>query len=242
MVNSLTAGRGSASHAAVGSSLDIVVPVLNERATVEPLIARLRAAVPDARMIFVDNGSTDGTREWLAAQPGVTLIAHGGDLGYGASMLDGFAAGDGAHVVMIDADLEYHPEDIPALVAALDRAHVVYGSRFLDRTLQSAPMPWARAAGNRLVSGVFGVCFGQRLSDLYTGLRGVRREVLDRITLRTTGFDFVVELAAQAARAGLTLGEIPIHYTPRALGTSKMHHARELLRFIQRTARLWVKS
>jgi len=222
-------------------SVDIVIPVLNEVATVDALIDRLHAACPFGTPIFVDNGSTDGTLDRLA-QRSVRVVRHERNLGYGQSILDGVAAGTGSAVVMIDADLEYHPEDVPALLAALDRVHVVYGSRFLDRALQSASMPWARTIGNRLVSAAFSTLFGQRLSDVYTGIRAVRRDALARLELRTAGFDFVVELAAQAARAGLVIGEVPVRYTPRQLGTSKMHHLPELGRFASRTLRLWLRA
>ncbi len=223
-------------------SVDIVIPVLNEAATLDALIARLRAACPDAVLIFVDNGSTDGSVERLARNDRVTLVRHERNLGYGQSMLDGIAAGTGAAVVMIDADLEYHPEDVPAVVAALEGAEVVYGSRFLDRSLRRASMPWPRRFGNRLVSSVFNALFQQRLTDLYTGLRGARRAAVSRLPLRTSGFDFVAELAAQAARAGMTIVEIPIGYSPRQLGTSKMRHLPELARFLQRAVRLWLAS
>jgi len=92
------------------------------------------------------------------------------------------------------------------------------------------------------VSAVFSSLFGQAVTDLYTGLRAVRREALADLDLRTPGFDFVVELAAQAARNGLTVAEVPIHYSPRQRGRPKMHHLPELGRFAQRALRLWLAA
>lgn len=225
----------------MADGIDIVVPVLNEAATVDALIARLRAACPDAALIFVDNGSTDATLERLHGHA-LQVIRHERNLGYGQSILDGIAAGTGAAVVMIDADLEYHPEDIPALLGALAHADVVYGSRFLDPSLQSASMPWPQALGNRLVSSTFSALFAQRLTDVYTGLRAARREALARLDLHTPGFDFVVELAAQATRRGLRITEVPVRYTPRQLGTSKMQHLPELGRFARKAMRMWLAA
>jgi glycosyltransferase involved in cell wall biosynthesis len=210
--------------------LDVVVPVYNEEAAVEELMARLRASCPGAQLIAVDNASTDRTAVLLAAMPDVRLVRHSQNLGYGRSLADGIAAGTGERVIMIDGDLEYLPEDVPALDRALATAPAVYGSRFL-RPGARGSVVWS--LGNRVVTRVFNLLFGQRLTDLYTGLRGARRAALPR-AFRSPSFEFVLELAAALALAGVRIAEVPVGYAPRRGGRSKMRHAREALRFAVR--------
>ncbi|HVU05863.1 MAG TPA: glycosyltransferase family 2 protein [Polyangiaceae bacterium] len=217
-------------------SVDVVIPVFNEVHTVKELAARLARAVPGATLVFVDNGSTDGTLDAIGDISHARLVRHSENLGYGRSILDGIAAGSGELVVMIDADLEYHPEDVPLLLAALETTAAVYGSRFLGKRGGPAVMPRTREAGNRIVSGLFNVLFSQRLTDLYTGLRAVRRNALP--PLESPGFELVLELAARLSGDGVRIAEVPIGYTPRTLGRSKMRHVPEFLKFCARLVEL----
>lgn len=215
-----------------GSVVDVVVPVLNEDATLAELLHRLRALPLATHVICVDNGSTDRSLQILRAAPDVELIEHPRNLGYGASLRDGIQAGRNELLVIIDADLEYPPEAIPLVVAALRDAEVVYASRFLDQSASGLPMPWFRILGNRLVSAIFNVLYGQRITDLYTGFKGLRRTALGGVELERTGFEHVVELAARVARKGLRIVEIPIRYRRRRTGRSKMRHLTETLKFL----------
>jgi glycosyltransferase involved in cell wall biosynthesis len=214
--------------------LDVVVPVYNEEDAVAELVERLRRACPDARVIVVDNASTDRTAALLAAMPGVDVVRHDVNLGYGRSLADGIAAGRGERIVMLDGDLEYAPEDVPALDRALRTSPAVYGSRFLGRAqpVPGAPLVWAM--GNRVVTACFNLLFGQRLTDLYTGIRGVRREALPPDGFESPGFEFVLELAAMLARRGARIAEVPVGYRPRRSGRSKMRHVRELAKYFVR--------
>jgi dolichol-phosphate mannosyltransferase len=221
------------------AGLDVVVPVYNEEAAVEELVARLRAACPGARLIVVDNASTDRTAALLAAMPDVQLVRHAENLGYGRSLADGIAAGTGTRIVMIDGDLEYLPEDVPALDRALASAPVVYGSRFL-RPVAGGSTVWS--LGNRLVTLSFNLLFRQHLTDLYTGIRGVRRAALPAGGLHSPGFEFVLELAAALARAGARIAEVPVGYAERRGGRSKMRHVRELAKFAVRLVALRLRS
>jgi len=221
-------------------SVDIVVPVFNEAETIPELIERLRAACPDARLVFVGNASTDDTIACIARHADVVLVRHERNLGYGRSLLDGIAASDGERIVMIDADLEYLPEDVPAVVAALDDAPACYGSRFLAPTPGASPMPLVRMLGNRLVTTLFNVLFRCRLTDLYTGIRAVRRDAFDDLTLRCDGFELVLELAARLVQAGRRVAEVPVGYVPRERGRSKMRHVPEFAKFAWRLIALRV--
>ncbi len=217
---------------------DIVIPIFNEEEAVPELLSRLRSACPGAHLIFVDNASTDRTCERLAAEPDLELIRHEQNLGYGRSLLDGMRAARGEKLVVIDADLEYLPEDIPALLQGLATAPVVYGSRFLGLKERPAAMQWHRALGNRLVTGLFNRLFGQALTDLYTGIRGFRRDVLPLDSPLSPGFEFVLEISAYLAHAGHRLDEVPAGYAPRRSGRSKMRHIPEFAKFVRRLIRL----
>ncbi len=208
---------------------DVVVPVFNEEGTLPEFLGRLRQACPGAQLIFVDNASTDRSRDILEAEPGIRLVCHDRNLGYGQSLINGTLAGTGANVVQIDADLEYQPEDVPALVEALADAGAAYGSRFAgDR--EPPGMSATRRLGNRSITGLFNALYTQRLSDLYTGLRAFRRELLV-FPCHRAGFEYVLEVGAGLARGGVAIADVPIEYRPRRSGTSKMRHFREALRF-----------
>jgi glycosyltransferase involved in cell wall biosynthesis len=218
------------------ANTDIVVPTYNEEATVGRLVERLRRACPGARLTFVDNASTDRTCEILEeGGPGLRLLRHERNLGYGRSIQDGIRAGEGEFVVVIDADLEYQPEDIPAIVSRLAAGEdVVHGSRLLAADRGPLAMSRLRALGNRLVTWLFNLLYGQRLTDLYTGLRGFRRSVLPRTTLESDGFEFVLELSAYFAHRGIRIAEVPVTYIPRSVGASKMRHLPEFLKYLHR--------
>jgi len=224
----------------MAAEIDIIVPICNEEAVADELVTRLRRSCPGANLIFVDNASTDRTCEILG-ELGVTVIEHSSNLGYGRSLSDGIAAGRGDVIVMIDSDLEYRPEDIPALVTKLGTFEAVYGSRFAslpDSLNSTSRLPGFRGFGNRFVTALFNLLFAQNLSDLYTGIRAVRRESLPSGGLDSPGFEFVLELAARLAQQGIEIAEIPVSYAPRSTGRSKMRHIPELLKFAFRLAEL----
>lgn len=214
---------------------DIVVPVFNEEARVPELVTRLRKACPGARLIFVDNASTDSTREALQTAGVAVAVRHETNLGYGSSLLDGMKAGRGAIMVVIDADLEYFPEDIPAVVGGLAGAEACFGSRF---AAGEAGMSRFRSGGNALVTRFFNLLYGQQLTDLYTGLRAFRREALPLEWLRQPGFEFVLEASARLLDTGGRIVEVPIRYDERSTGSSKMRHLPEFLKFLALAVRL----
>lgn len=218
----------------VKGTTDIVIPTCNEAATIPDLLRRLRAACPAARLIFVDNASTDTTVDLLREAGIADIVQHAENLGYGRSLLDGMRHGDGEHVVVIDADLEYSPEDIPAMLARLSDADAVIGSRFLQTGTSAIDMQRYRSLGNGLVTGLFNLLFRQNLTDLYTGVRAFNRSALPLDDLQSSGFEFVLELSARLVSAGVEIVETPVEYTPRSTGASKMKHVPEFLRFGRR--------
>jgi glycosyltransferase involved in cell wall biosynthesis len=210
--------------------VDVIVPVLNEREMLPGFLARIQALGLPFNLIFIDNGSLDGTVEFLASRPDITVIAHGQNLGYGRSLADGLSASRADRVIIIDADGEYPPEAIPRLLKGLEQAPVVYGSRFLSGG--KIDMSRTRILGNRCLTGLFNRLYGQRLTDLYTGLKALRRPAFQGLSFNRSGFDQVVELAAKLAHRKISLAEIPVDYMPRKTGRSKMKHIPELLKAV----------
>jgi dolichol-phosphate mannosyltransferase len=220
------------------ASVLVVIPTYNERDNLEPLLTRLHAAVPDADALVVDDGSPDGTGELadkLAADdPRVRVLHRPAKAGLGAAYLAGFAAAlDGAYrvVVEMDADGSHAPEDLPALLAALtgadgasEGADVVLGSRYVPGG-QVVNWPayrnWISRGGNlysRLALGV-------SIRDITGGYRVFRREVLEALPLtavESQGYCFQVDLAWRALQAGFRVVEVPITFTERERGASKM--------------------
>jgi len=216
-------------------TVDIVIPVFNEEECVDDLVARIRRACPQGRLIFVDNASTDSTAARLARHQ-VEVLRHASNEGYGKSLRDGMAFGSGDLIVQIDADLEYPPEAIPEIVDRLMDHAAVFGSRFLGRA--ASEVAGLRGSGNRLITRIFNLLYSQRLTDLYTGIRAVRREAIEPCRFRRDGFEFVIELASCCARLGHIIHEVPVDYNPRSGGASKMRHVREGLKALYWLVRL----
>ncbi len=218
-------------------SLDIIVPVFNEEESIDEFHDRMaRLALADA-LLFVDNASTDGTVARITRH-GSRLLRHARNEGYGASIRHGIAASDGERIVIIDADLEYPPEAVPAIVVALDRHPVVYASRFLGAPPEMAPL---RRAGNHVVSRLFNVLYRQHTTDLYTGMKGLRRAALPLGNLRRDGFEHCVELAALITLEGHRIHDIPVVYRPRQRGRSKMRHVPETAKLLAYLVRYWAR-
>jgi glycosyltransferase involved in cell wall biosynthesis len=220
-------------------NVDIVVPVHNEEMYIDEFIARVDALGLREALIFVDNASTDGTVPCIERHTGVRLVRHDRNAGYGASIRDGIAGSLAAVIVIIDADLEYPPEAIPQLLTAIDNHAVVYGSRF--RGDLRPDMPWARRFGNTVISKVFNVLFRQATTDLYTGMKALRREVAQSLALSRNGFEHVAEMGVQLAQAGHHIYEIPVSYAPRTRGVSKMRHMRETSKYTWFIGTSWLR-
>ena len=218
--------------------VDIIVPVHNEQGSIDEFYDRVARLGLAERLLFVDNASSDRTVACIERHRDVRVIRHQTNEGYGASIRKGIAASDGEYIVVIDADLEYPPETIPAILDALDTHPVVYASRFIGPRAPAMSLP--RRLGNRFVSGLFNLLFGQHTTDLYTGMKGLRRSSLPLSHLRRDGFEHGVELAALIAMAGRRIEEIPVDYHPRRKGRSKMRHIPEGLKLTFHLVSYWV--
>jgi len=201
-----------------------VIPVYNERGTIEKLLARVQAVPLDKEIVVVDDGSTDGTRELLArltADGAVRVFLQDHNRGKGAALRRGFAEARGAVILIQDADLEYDPGDYPGLLRPIDRgeADVVYGSRFLGGP-HRVLLFW-HYVGNRLLTTLSNVFTNLNLSDVWTCYKVFRAEVLRDITLREDRFGFEAEVTAKIARGRWRIYEVPISYHGRTYAEGK---------------------
>ncbi|MGB9722582.1 MAG: glycosyltransferase family 2 protein [Chloroflexia bacterium] len=207
--------------------LSIVIPVYNERDRVGRVIEKVLQADSlglEKEVIVVDDGSTDGTRQVLAAYEGrenVRIFYQERNQGKAAALRRGFAEVSGEIVLVQDADLEYDPENYPALLSPIleGRADVVYGSRFLGGP-HRVLMFW-HYVGNKVLTTLSNMFTNLNLSDMETGYKVFRTEVLRRLRLRSSRFGFEPEVTAKVARLGCRIYETPISYYGRTYAEGK---------------------
>jgi dolichol-phosphate mannosyltransferase len=212
----------------------VIVPTYNERANIEATVGRVRAAVPGADLLVVDDNSPDGTGDLadkLADEdPHVHVLHRDQKAGLGAAYIAGFrwALDQGYDVIVeMDADGSHRPEELPRLLSALDTADLVLGSRYVPGgTVLNWPKSreWLSRGGNTYARLMLGIS----IRDATGGYRAYRASTLRRIALdqvESQGYCFQVDLVLRAVRAGLKVTEVPITFVERVHGTSKMSRA-----------------
>lgn len=209
----------------------IVIPTYNERENLRELLGGIREHAPGASVLFVDDGSPDGTAEEAQALGrdvgGVDVLRRGQRLGIGSAYREGFARGLAAgyrRLVSMDADLSHQPRYLPVLLAASERADVVVGSRYLQGV---SVVNWSlkRIVLSVAANGYARAVTGLPVRDCTSGFQCFRREVLEAIgveRLRLDGYAFLVEVKYKAYRRGFRLSEIPIIFIDRRVGSSKL--------------------
>jgi glycosyltransferase involved in cell wall biosynthesis len=208
--------------------VSVVIPCLNEAENIESCVtAALEAIVRmgvRGEVLVADNNSEDDSAQ-LAERAGARVIVER-RRGYGSAYLAGFAASRGRYIVMADADLTYDFDEIPRFVAALEEgAEMVIGDR-MDN-IKPGAMPWLHQyVGNPILTGLLNLFFRTGISDAHCGMRALRREVLPRLDLRTTGMEFASEMVIRASKENLKIAEFPIEYHPRG-GESKLSSFRD---------------
>ncbi|HEY47224.1 MAG: glycosyl transferase [Anaerolineae bacterium SM23_ 63] len=205
--------------------LSVVIPVYNERGTIEEILARVLAEDLAKEIIIVDDGSVDGTRELLQEliphHKNTHLILHEKNQGKGAAVRSGIEAAHGDLILIQDADLEYDPRDYPALLAPIEegKADVVYGSRFLGGP-HRVTMFWHMVA-NKLLTLITNVLYNSILTDMETGYKLFRSEMIKSIPLRARRFDFEPEITAKLLKRNARIFEVPISFNPREYSEGK---------------------
>ena len=203
--------------------LSVVMPVFNERNTIEEIIRRVLAVRMRIQLIVVDDVSTDGTTEILERlqkEHGFLLLRQPRNGGKGAALRRGFQAVTGDLVLIQDADLEYSPEEYPLLTELIvtGRADVVYGSRFLGR---HRVFLLTHYMGNRLLTMIANVLYNTMLTDMETCYKVMRTDVLRSMELRSNGFGIEPEITAKVFKRRYRVYEIPISYDGRGYDEGK---------------------
>jgi len=199
-------------------NLSVIIPVYNEVKNIQEIIKRVQATKLAKEIIIVDDGSQDGTRDILKKLDGkkkVHIILHEKNQGKGAAVVTGMNAAQGDILLIQDADLEYDPRDYPALLQPIEEgiADVVYGSRFLGAA-HRVTMFWHQVA-NKLLTFMTNILYDSILTDMETGYKVFRREVIEGMKIRSQRFNFEPEFTAKILKRKYRIFEVPITFNPR---------------------------
>lgn len=199
--------------------LSIIIPVYNEKNTVNKIIQQVQDVEleMEKEIILIDDGSTDGTREILKnlEYPNVKVKLQEKNQGKGSALQTGFSLATGDYVIIQDADLEYDPREYPVLLTPLldGRADAVYGSRFLGGP-HRVLFFW-HYIGNKMLTTLSNMLSNLNLTDMETCYKVFRKEILDKITIKSKRFGIEPEITMKLARQKCRIYEVPISYSGR---------------------------
>jgi len=198
--------------------VSVIIPVYNEARTIEEIVRRVKAQNVAKEILIVDDGSTDGTRQILESmnELGETrVIFHDRNLGKGAAVRTGINNASGDVLLIQDADLEYDPRDYASLLQPIEEglADVVYGSRFLGAARR--PVMFWHMVANKLLTFLTNILYNTILTDMETGYKVFKKEVVEGVNLRANRFDFEPEFTAKILKRKVRVFEVPIVFNPR---------------------------
>jgi len=198
--------------------LSVIIPIYNEKHTLEEIISRVQKTKLAEEIVLVDDGSVDGTRDIVKKytdEKGFVVELHEKNQGKGAAVRTGFKAASGDIFLIQDADLEYDPQEYPNLLKPIEDglADVVYGSRFLGAARRVA-MFWHMIA-NKLLTLLTNIFYDTILTDMETGYKVFKREVVDDMPLHAKRFEFEPEFTAKILKRKYRIYEVPIAFHPR---------------------------
>jgi len=205
-------------------NLSVIIPVYNEVEHIREIVKRVQSTKMTKEIIIVDDGSVDGTRSILQELDGkkkVRVILHERNQGKGAAVVTGLNAAEGDVLLIQDADLEYDPRDYPILLKPIKEgvADVVYGSRFLGGS-HRVTMFWHMVA-NRSLTFMTNILYNTILTDMETGYKVFRREVVEGMTIKAKRFNFEPEFTAKILKRNYRIFEVPISFNPRDYAQGK---------------------
>jgi glycosyltransferase involved in cell wall biosynthesis len=198
--------------------LSALVPVLNEETTIEEIVRRLEQVTVVRQIVVVDDASTDGTLaivKRLVGEGRVVAIFHEVNRGKGAALRSALTLAKEEYLVIQDGDLEYDPNDFYRMVECIRQtnAEAIYGSRFLNAPRDG--MIWSHYLGNRMLTVLFNILYGQHLTDMETCYKLFRTDLLRRLGIDNDRFDVDPELTAKIVRSGSRIYEVPVSYLGR---------------------------
>ncbi len=204
--------------------VSVIIPVYNEKSTIEELLRRVKAEEIASEIVVIDDGSIDGTRDILGnldQDSQLRVILHDRNRGKGAAVRTGFLNASGDVFLIQDADLEYDPRDYPSLIRPIEEgiADVVYGSRFLGGPRRTV-MFWHMVA-NKLLTFMTNLLYNTILSDMETGYKVFKREIVDGMQIHANSFDFEPEFTAKILKKKVRVYEVPISFNPRDYAEGK---------------------
>ncbi len=204
--------------------LTVIIPAYNEKNTIQEIVRRVKAMKMVDEIIIVDDGSTDGTRDLITPMDGrenVKVILHEKNQGKGAAVRTGISAATGDVLMIQDADLEYDPREYPNLMKPIEEgmADVVYGSRFLGAP-HRAILFWNMVA-NKLLTLMTNILYNNILTDMETGYKVFKREVVADMKIHAKRFDFEPEFTAKILKKNVRVFEVPITFNPRDYSEGK---------------------
>ncbi len=204
--------------------LTVIIPAFNEINTISEILKRVQNTGLVSEIIVVDDGSVDGTRDLLAELDGegpIRVFFHEKNRGKGAAVRTGIKNATGDLVLIQDADLEYDPRDYPALLKPIeeDIADVVYGSRFLGGPRR--PILFWNMVANKILTLMTNILYNNILTDMETGYKLFRREIVQDIPLHAKRFEFEPEITAKLLKRKVRIFEVPITFNPRDYSEGK---------------------
>lgn len=201
--------------------LSIIVPVFNEEKTIGGVLEQLASLSLDKEIIVVDDGSNDGASEKINNfVPAIQVLRHETNQGKGAALRTGLARASGDFIVFCDADLEYDINQILVLFDHISQngADVVYGSRFIDYQPKKNLVHYL---GNRFLTWLTNFLYGAKLTDMETGYKMFRSDIVKKLALTSRRFEIEPEITAKILKQGIKIVEIPITYDPRVKSEGK---------------------
>jgi glycosyltransferase involved in cell wall biosynthesis len=199
--------------------ISVIIPVYNEEDSVSEVLTRVEDLYFNdlkREIVVVDDGSNDSTPEILKSfsnNPGLKIVTHPENLGKGMALRTGFKQSKGSIIALQDSDMEYDPKFLPLLIKPIiDGESVVYGSRFLGSVER---MSFTFYFGNKILSFLTRILYGAPISDMETGFKIFRREIIEDLELESKGFEIEPELTAKILKKGCIIKEIPIAYVAR---------------------------
>jgi dolichol-phosphate mannosyltransferase len=214
------------------NSISIIIPVYNEMNTIEKIVDRVVKSSTlglKKEIIIVDDGSIDGTTDLLKklTHKGLKILFIKKNSGKGTALRAGFKKANGDIVIVQDADLEYNPKDYPRIIKPFLNTNlsVVYGSRELSGKNRHSSAIFH--AGGRLVTNLTNILFGSKLTDVPTGYKAFKKDVIKKIPLKCKRFEFCPEVTAHILKMGIRIKEVPISYLARHRAEGKKIKAKD---------------